>query len=673
LGKGVVGKPHREGIVVESLWDEREAAQYAGDLAQRVHTSRLLGREPALVLHGGRNTSVKVVERSLLGQEREVLYVKGSGSDLATIRPEDFAPVLRQPLLELARLPALSDPQMAKELRGALTDPAAPDPSVEAILHALLPFQFVDHTHADAIIALTNAPDGRRHVEEAFGDTVVVIPYVMPGFELSRRCAEIFPNAAGQRTIGMILMQHGIFSFGETARESYERMIALVSRAEAYLARRGAWQIPVPDPPVPQETRWREEIASMRQAASEAAGFPLLLGTCRDPLSLAFVRREDVVALSQQGPATPDHVMRTKRLPLVGRDVRSYQEEYERYFEENAGRCDTPRTMLDPAPRIILDPEWGLCSLGRSMREVTIGREIYQHTLEIILRATALGGYRALPAADIFAVEYWDLEQAKQRRRGAPPPFAGEIALITGAASGIGAACVQAFLAQGAAVVGLDIRPEIDRLNENDAFLGLVCDITRAPSVEQALEQAAQTFGGIDMAVLNAGILPPSRPIAATDPEVWRRTMSVNLDANAGLLKELHPLLKRAPQGGRVVIIGSKNVPAPGPGLAAYSASKAALTQLGRVAALEWSQDRIRVNMIHPNAVFDTGLWTEEALQERASAYGLSVAQYKTNNLLQTEVASRDVAAMACAMCGPLFARTTGAQVPIDGGNERVV
>ncbi|MDQ3810760.1 MAG: SDR family oxidoreductase, partial [Chloroflexota bacterium] len=413
--------------------------------------------------------------------------------------------------------------------------------------------------------------------------------------------------------------------------------------------------------------------AALRGRAADVAGFPLILSWHTDPHSLAFVQREDLPQISQQGPATPDHVLRTKPLPQLGGDVDAFAHAYRRYFEDNARRSHRDLRMLDPAPRVILDPALGVATLGRTAQEAAITFEIYQHTIDTIMRATALGGYRALPASDIFDVEYWDLEQAKLRRGGSPRPFAGEIALITGAASGIGKAAVEAFLERGAAVVGLDVDPSVVDQHCRPDFLGLRCDVTDAQQVDAALDDATRAFGGLDMLVLNAGIFGASRPIAALDQAEWRRVMAVNLDANMALLHAAHPLLKCAPRGGRVVVIGSKNVPAPGPGAAAYSASKAALTQLARVAALEWGADGIRVNVIHPNAVFDTGIWTEEVLAARARAYGLSVEAYRKNNLLRAEVTSRHVAEMAAEMCGWLFARTTGAQVPVDGGNDRVV
>ncbi|HXF64278.1 MAG TPA: bifunctional aldolase/short-chain dehydrogenase [Caldilineaceae bacterium] len=657
---------------MQSLWDDQEAAQYEGDLAQRVYTSRLLGRDPALVLHGGGNTSVKTVETNLLGEQEEILWIKGSGWDLATIEKAGFAPVRMKPVLKLAELPELSDTQMATHLKNAMTDASAPAPSVETILHAILPFKFVDHTHADAIISITNTPGGRERVQEVYGDSVVIIPYIMPGFKLARLCAEIYRAEATDKTRGLVLMNHGLFTFGDTAKVAYERMIDLVTQAEEYLTRHGAWQIELP-PAAPVEKALRHELAELRREVSGAAGFPMVLQTHQDPMSLAFARHAEAARIARQGPATPDHVLRTKRLPLVGRDVAAYRAEYEEYFRQHAAHSPQKLVMVDPAPRVILDPALGMVTAGRTAKDAAVVEDIYRHTMEIILRAEELDRWQALPAQDIFDVEYWDLEQAKLRRQPKPSVFTGEIALVTGAASGIGKACAEAMLARGAAVVGLDINPAIRDCFRRPDYLGLVCDLTQPQAIDDALEAAARRFGGLDMVVLNAGIFPSSRPISELTLAEWRKAMDINLDANVVLLTAVHPLLRAAPQGGRVVIIGSKNVPAPGPGAAAYSASKAALTQLGRVAALEWGKDNIRVNIVHPNAVFDTGIWTEEVLASRAKHYGMSVQEYKTNNVLRTEVASRDVGELVAELCGPVFAKTTGAQIPIDGGNDRVI
>ncbi|MEA5535141.1 bifunctional aldolase/short-chain dehydrogenase [Crocosphaera sp. XPORK-15E] len=657
---------------MKSLWNDQDAAKYPTDLALRVYTSRLLGQDPSLVLHGGGNTSVKIRQNNLVGETEDILYVKGSGWDLATIEEEGFAGVKMPHLLKLAKLKALSDSQMVNELKTQMIQANAPSPSVETILHAILPYKYVDHTHADAVVTITNTAEGRKRIEEIYGDRVVIIPYIMPGFDLARLCAQEFEVQRGDNTIGMVLMNHGIFSFGETAQESYQRMIELVSQAEDYLQKHDAWNIPQTPVTFPQ-TPLSHTLAELRYQVSQAAGFPVILALHQTPKTLRFAQRDDIQTISQQGPATPDHVIRTKRLPLLGRDVQGYITAYQTYFNTHLAQAKETKTMLDQAPRVILDPELGLGAIGQNAKAAAIVADIYDHTIDIIERATLLGGYQALPPDDIFDVEYWELEQAKLAKGGKPPVFAGEVALVTGAASGIGKACVDSLLKRGAAVIALDINGEITQLHKRPDFCGIPCDLTDETAIKQALEQGIRQFGGIDMMILNAGIFPPACRIENLSTEQWRRIMNINLDANLVLMREVYPFLKLAPKCGRIVVIGSKNVPAPGPGVAAYSASKAALNQLTRVAALEWGQDKIRLNSIHPNGVFDTGIWTEEVLEARAKHYGLTVQEYKTNNVLKEEVTSQDVAELAASMCDGLFRKITAAQIPLDGGNERVI
>lgn len=655
---------------MKSLWNQTEAAGYESELDLRVYSSRLLGADPSLVLHGGGNTSVKISEPDLFGEEKELLYVKGSGWDLATIERGGFTPLRIDHLLRLAQLESLDDSEMVNQLKTHQTSAAAPTASVEAILHAVLPYRYVDHTHADAIVTLTNTPRGEEIVRQLYGERVVIIPYVMPGFDLAKSVARLFPCSANQETLGMVLMSHGLFTFGDTAQQSYERMIQLVDEAENHLQRSGAWELPEQGKThEPQPGR----VVELRKEISDAAGFPVIVQSHRSGSDLAFCQRPETAKISQRGPATPDHVIRTKRLPMLGRDVIEYVAEYQRYFEQHAPASRTPVEMLDPAPRVVLDPQLGMLSVGKSPRDAGIVADIYRHTMAIIQRAELLGGWRALPSQAIFDVEYWELEQAKLRKSSQPPPFQGEIALITGAASGIGRACVASMLHRGAAVIGLDKSPAIVDQHPHDGFLGLQCDITDAKGIKQALEQTVLRFGGVDMLILNAGVFPGGCPVAELDDDTWRNVMEINLDANLSLLRECHNYLKQAPRAGRVVVIGSKNVPAPGQGAAAYSASKAALIQLARIAALEWAKDAIRINTLHPDAVFDTGIWTEEVLAARAKHYGISVADYKRRNLMRCEINSRDVAELAAELCDQRFSKTTGAQIPVDGGNDRVI
>ena len=656
---------------MKNLWNDAEAKKSSSEVEERVYSSRLLGKDKTLVLHGGGNTSVKVIEKNLFGEEQEILYVKGSGWDLETIEAAGYAPVHLGHLQRLSELSSLPDPEMVNELVTHMTRASAPTPSVEAILHAIIPHKFVDHTHADAVVTITNSPDGEEKIRQLYGDEVIIVPYVMPGFDLARLCAERLSAEHNSNTIGMVLLNHGIFSFGGTAKESYERMINLVQKAENFLQKQNAWEIKENSIDVLNNVGL--ELAIMRQEISQAAEKPMLLSRHTDLASMTFVTRSDLKDIACQGPATPDHVIRTKRLPMVGRDIQAYVAEYKKYFNKNEPLANERKTILEPAPRVILDEKLGLCTVGRSMKEATIVADIYKHTMKTIQRAELLGGYRALPAKDIFDVEYWDLEQAKLSKSRNPPIFSGEVALVTGAASGIGKACVESLLARGTAVVGLDINPDIESLYSRADYLGLVCDVTSEQELLNALAQTANAFGGLDMLVLNAGMFPGGCKISDLTMDAWRKVMSVNLDASFSLMNIAHPYLCLAPNGGRVVVVGSKNVLAPGPGAVAYSASKSALNQVARVAALEWGEDNIRVNSVHPNAVFDTGIWTEEVLNSRAKHYGLTVDEYKTNNVLKTEVMSHDVAELVAEMCGPIFAKTTASQVPVDGGNDRVI
>jgi len=652
----------------------------AGDsVDQCVAGSRLLGADPSLVLHGGGNTSVKAPWRDITGETIDALYVKGSGWDLATIERAGFAPLPLARLHALLGLERLSDPDMMRELSAARLDPAAPQPSVEALLHAFLPFPAVLHSHADAICTLTNLADGAERIDEVFGDSVVVVPYVMPGFDLARAVAARWGAAAhdgtiGPHTIGVVLLNHGLFTFGATTREAYERHLELIGRATAYLD-----GIPEPERAAAAAAPHvcAVELARLRRQLSELAGRPMIVTRHTTPDVMGFVSRPDLADVATRGPITPDHVIRTKRTPLVGRDpadLDRFAADYAAYFAEQSPRSSEPVTMLDPAPRVVLDPELGMLTAGLRPADADIAADIYRHTMSVIADCEdRLGGWVPLTPDHVFDLEYWDLEQAKLRLAGPPKELAGQVAFVTGAASGIGRACAATLLDRGAAVIGVDRSDSVAGAFTGAAWLGLTVDVTDADAQQAAIDAGVERFGGVDVAVLAAGIFGASATISALDPGNWRAVMGVNLDAAVTALHDLHPLLALSPAGGRVVLVGSKNVPAPGAGAAAYSASKAAITQVARIAAMEWAGDGIRVNTVHPDAVFDTGLWTPELLAERAAKYGLTVEQYKQRNLLKVEVTSALVGRLVADLCGPSFAATTGAQIAVDGGSDRTL
>ncbi|MDA3909541.1 MAG: bifunctional aldolase/short-chain dehydrogenase [Sulfurimonas sp.] len=666
---------------MKSLWNEKEASEFKTDLDLRVYTSRLLGRDSSLVLHGGGNTSVKSTATNLFGETEDILYVKGSGWDLATIEAEGFAPVKMEMLLKMAELKELNDTDMVKYQRLAMTNPSAPNPSVEAILHAVIPYKFVDHTHTDAVVTITNTEGGEEKIKELYGDKVLIIPYIMPGFVLAKLIYDMTRDVAWDELEGMVLMNHGLFTFNDDAKKSYEKTIELVDKAEKYLASKGAvlenlgsgTSVPhigeaeasLPNTELLKLAKIRKEVSILKNHAT--------ISILNDSALASYFSKQNIEQIATQGPLTPDHVIRTKRTPaIIGEDfeadLASYVKEYTQYFEDNK----TDETLLNSAPNFAILKNNGTLSFGKNVKEANIIKDINEHTFEAILKAEKLGGYKALSAAKIFEVEYWELEQAKLKKGGSAPEFSGKVALVTGGASGIGKAIAKMLNSRGAAVVVLDINPEVDTIFNKADVIGVKCDLTSNSDIKNAVSVAVKNFGGIDIVVSNAGIFTPSENLDSLSDENWDKSISINLTSHQKLIKETAPFLKLGIDAS-IVMVASKNFPAPGKGAAAYSVAKAGQTQLARIAALELGEFGVRVNTLHPHAVFDTAIWTDEVLQNRAKAYGMSVEEYKTNNVLKTEIKSENVAELVCAMAGKPFAKTTGSQVAIDGGSDRII
>ncbi len=656
---------------MKNLWNREDAGKLGEDpLGMRVYSSRLIGQEEDLVLHGGGNTSVKTKEANLFDEREDILHVKGSGWDLATIEKEGFSPVRLSVLKRMVELEQLSDVDMVRHQRSAMTDPTAPNPSVEAILHAIIPFTFVDHTHADAVVTISNTRNGEDRIKEIYGNRVLIVPYVMPGFVLAREVYKLTRQLDWNSIEAIILLNHGVFTFADEARSSYNSMIAIVSEAEEYLSRCES-RDPDRGPEGEIDTLG---VAKFRHDVSDLTGRPILAQSDNSSLSLSFSEQPELQSIADRGPLTPDHIIRTKRAPIVltenlTEDLQDYSDAYRAYF---GSFTDGTQTMLDPAPRWAVWPGRGTLCLGSSIKDVGMVRDIAQHTMKAIFRAEQLGGWHTLGKRDLFEMEYWTLEQEKLKKPGTPNPMLGRIALVTGAVSGIGKACVERLVDEGAVVAALDLDPEITTCYDRPEILNLECDVTDSGQLRSSVERTVAHFGGIDMLVSNAGIFPQSFSITGMDDGTWRKSMDINLDAHRQLLKLCVPYLEVGIDAA-VVMMGSKNVAAPGPGASAYSVAKAGLSQLSRIAALELGEKGIRVNVLHPNAVYDTAIWTADILKERAENYGLTVTEYKENNVLRTEVTSKDVAELAVLMLGPGFSKTTGAQIPIDGGNERVI
>jgi rhamnose utilization protein RhaD (predicted bifunctional aldolase and dehydrogenase) len=530
---------------MKSLWNDDEAAPLLDSaVALRAHTSRLLGQEPGLVLHGGGNTSVKGTVHDLFGDPVDVLYVKGSGWDLATIEEAGFAPVRMDVLTRMAELESMSDHDMVTTQRAAMLDPDAPTPSVEAVLHALIPPAWVDHTHADAVVAITNTANGEERIREIYGDRALVIPYVMPGFELALEVRDMTRGLDWSSIDCLILMNHGVFTFGDSARGSYERMIDVVSRAidapgleGVAVAERAGGAARASD---------LESLATLRLELGRARGHPVLARLDQTAEARAFADSDTVESVAARGPLTPDHVIRTKPLPLIASGdwqaaVGGYAKAYREYFERNA----TPEhTQLDPAPRWVVWPGVGSVGVGDSVSAAGAVSDIARHTRGAIRWAEHLGGWQPLGEKDLFDVEYWELEQAKLRRAGVRRRFAGQVALVTGAASGIGRAVAEAFHRDGAAVVATDVDPRVCELFASDDRVGVVADITDPPQVQRCVEEATLRFGGLDMLVCNAGFFPESQSIEATTDDHWQRCLDVNLTGHLVVLRAAAPFLR---------------------------------------------------------------------------------------------------------------------------------
>jgi NAD(P)-dependent dehydrogenase (short-subunit alcohol dehydrogenase family) len=492
----------------------------------------------------------------------------------------------------------------------------------------------------------------------------------MPGFILAKKIFEMTIGMDWNSIDGMILLNHGVFTFHDDPKVSYENMIDIVTKAEKYLAQKGA------NPLKGKKGKKTDPliIAQLRRQISLVGKKPGLCRLDQSGESVAFSELPKLKSICNRGPLTPDHIIRTKRTPLVladnfEKDLSAFVKAYQQYFEEyNTGEQE----MLDPSPRWAIWPQHGTLSFGTSVNAIQIIEDITRHTKKAIHQAEQLDGWKTLSKSDLFEMEYWSLEQAKLKKASNAKPMQGKIALVTGAASGIGKACVEQLVNEGAAVAALDINPDIVHCFDKKEVFGLQCDVTDYRQVKKAIEQTVVFFGGLDMIVSNAGIFPKSAKIAEMDEKLWQKSMAINVTSHQQLIKLSVPYLELGFDPA-IVIIGSKNVHAPGPGASAYSVPKAGLTQLGRIAALELGEKGIRVNMLHPNAVFDTGVWTDKILKTRASYYGLTVEEYKTNNILKIEVTSKDVAELAIAMLGNTFSKVTGAQIPIDGGNDRVI
>lgn len=650
-------------------------------LVERVRTSRLLGADPSLVLHGGGNTSAKSSVEDLLGRALEVIYVKGSGWDLGSIEAPGLPALDLQRLRELRSLEAMTDEEMVREVRRCLLDPQAPNPSVETLLHAFLPHRFIDHSHADAILALSNRVDGEALCQEVYGDRVAYLPFIMPGFPLAKAVAEVVE--AQPDVEGVLLHQHGLFTFAESGEESLRRHLDLVALAEArYAGEKNAALAAQAEPTLKAQAF----LPSLRGFLQELSGndAPFVLETRAQPWILAALAGADAEAQLVTPPLTPDHALRTKNLPCwigsveteaMRQTLEAYAEEYRGYF----ARCTAARgerIMLDPMPRVLLVPGYGLIGVGAHAKAASIAADLAEHTILTKTAGVCLGTYRGLDELDLFDMEYWSLEQAKLGKKKAAE-LEGQVAVITGGAGAIGEGIARVLLDAGAAVALLDRDVEAAReaaKRLGGAVMSVACDVTSEDSMQEAMDAVCARFGGVDILIPNAGVahVAPLQDLEAAD---WERVVAVNQTGVLNTLKVGSGILRAQGRGGSVVLVSSKNVFAPGASFGAYSASKAGAHQLARVAALEFADDGIHVNMVNPDAVFrhgdnPSGLWATVG-PDRAKSRGLDEAElegfYQTRNLLKAQVTAADVG-QAVLFFAARRTPTTGASLPVDGG-----
>jgi rhamnose utilization protein RhaD (predicted bifunctional aldolase and dehydrogenase)/NAD(P)-dependent dehydrogenase (short-subunit alcohol dehydrogenase family) len=654
------------------------------DLALRTYTTRLLGGDPLLVLHGGGNTSVKTRLADLLGETQQVLCVKGSGWDMASIEPAGLPAVKLEPLRKLRRLDRLSDEDMVSFQRTNLLNPGAPNPSVETLLHAFLPGTFIDHTHAAAVLSLVDQPNGQALVEDVYNGSMGFVPYVIPGFGLAKLAAAVFE--AKPDVEGLILHKHGIFTFGESAREAYERMIAMVTRAEVRLAqgRRNVFAAAA----LPSGLADLADVAPYvrgavavpaREAEAEPKRFLLEFRGGREVLN--YVNGTDLGDYGQRGVVTPDHIIRTKNHPLIAPPpeagkldafqhglraaVADYVARYDATFARENARSGGGKSKLDPMPRVVLVPGLGLFGVGASAKDAAIAADLAENAIRVITDAEAIGRFEPLPEADLFDVEYWSLEQAKLKGAVAKA-LTGQVAVVTGGASGIGAATAMAFAAEGAVVAVLDRAEAAATAVANEVKgLAVACDVCNRSSIAAAFARIVARFGGVDILVSNAGAAWQGR-IGEVADEILRQSFELNFFAHQAVAQQAVSVMQKQATGGVLLFNVSKQAVNPGPNFGPYGLPKAATLALMRQYALDYGEDGIRANGVNADRV-RTGLLTDDMIAARAKARGVSERTYMGGNLLRREVMAEDVAQAFVALAK---ARATSGHIAtVDGGN----
>ena len=679
--------------------------EHPEDLALRVYTSRLLGSNKNLVLHGGGNTSVKIKMPDITGESKDVIFIKGSGADLEFVDPESFTGLDLEPLRKLSFLEKLTEGQMDNQLRIHRIWADSPDPSVETVVHAFLPHKYIDHTHADAILVLTNSLNGQERLKKALGMNLAVIPYIMSGFPLAKAILNAYEKNPDIEAV--VVMNHGIFTFSDDAETAYNRMIESVSRAEAFIMEQ------VGDKPVMGFSNVMPATQAKNSETTLAGLVQAIRGACAydgdgDVKKRFYVEirnnsqmvgascSKEAEFLCRTGVLTPDHVIRTKNRMVyidsipekddelkiyIDNLIASYKKDYHKYFITQSKTKGVKRKELDPLPRLFLAAGFGLVALGYTKTDAVIAADIGEQTIKAKLYGNAIGDYLPISDSHIFDMEYWPLQLKKLKKR-LPSLLEGQVAMVTGAGGAIGFSIAKQLLKVGAAVVLSDINEQrllkvrsilSEEFNSNRIEIQ-VFDVTNYDSAKKALVEMSLKFGGIDILVPNAGIACVAT-IEDLDPDKFDQVIAVNLKGTFNVIKAAIPVFKRQNTGGNIVVISSKNVFDPGAAFGAYSASKAGAHQISKIAAMELASIGVKVNMINPDAVFGDAAVSSQLWDligpDRMKSRGLDAEglkeYYKNRNLLKQSVTAEHVG-NAVLFFATDQTPTTGASLPVDGG-----
>lgn len=675
--------------MVENRWSDSECAALvdaAGDdpadraLAERVYSSRILGGDKDITMHGGGNTSVKVTRKDLFGNDIPVLHVKGSGWDLATIQAPGLPGVDMNRLMALRDLDALGDEDMVNQLRSCLLDAKSPTPSVETLLHAYLPHKTVDHGHSTAMLALGNLPDAEEAVAEIFGEGVICLPYIMPGFTLAKAAGDAFDAKPDAK--GMMLLQHGYFTFDDDARASYDRMIDHVNMAEAYLVKRARPMVQVPAAPTLNRTDLLPALRGiLAEGVDPEGGKPMPVLDIRDAeANRRFLAREDAKELSRRGSATPDHVIRTKIPPLwlegdaakgdkdaLKTALAEWQAAYRDRFARMEPLQKERKTILSQMPGVVWVPGLGMIGIGGNSGAASVAADLSEQTGVVAAMAEDAGGFRPIGEEDLFEIEYWSLEQAKLGK-GTPPAFAGRVVLISGGGGAIGLATAKAFKALGAEIALVDLS-EDNLATAKDALGGkahtIAADLTKPGACVEAVASCVGRFGGLDILISNAGYAIGGE-MASLDDDTLRSSFELNFFAHQNLIKAAVDVFRTQGRGGQVLVNISKQAVNPGKNFGAYGLPKASTMFLVKQYALELGREGVRVNGINADRI-RSGLLTDGFIVERAAARNITPDAYMAGNLLGREVEARHVADAFVSLAQA--ERTTGHVMTVDGGN----